>query len=186
MYVQVKHTLGDKDSRVRDSAIEAGKAIASTHGNEYVSIMLPVCESWLEKHAATDERFDDQRAGVAVFLGALAAHLPRGDARLQSVAGTLRDVLKTPAEDVQKAAADVLPDLIKAMDADEQAALIKAMLSQLVTSEGGFGARKGAAMGLASAVKGIGIVSLKKLGIMDALKAVSPPMGNCYFCTVVG
>lgn len=48
--------------------------------------------------------------------------------------------------------------------------LVKKLLDKLMKSDK-YGERRGAAFGLAGVVKGLGIPSLKRYGIMDALKA---------------
>ncbi|KAH9290142.1 hypothetical protein KI387_034259, partial [Taxus chinensis] len=48
--------------------------------------------------------------------------------------------------------------------------LVSRLLNQLTQSEK-YGERRGAAFGLAGVVKGFGISSLKKYGIVDSLKA---------------
>jgi hypothetical protein len=49
-------------------------------------------------------------------------------------------------------------------------ALISRLLKQLMQSDK-YGERRGAAFGLAGVVKGLGLPSLKKYGVMDSLKA---------------
>ena len=65
---------------------------------------------------------------------------------------------------------DCLPPLMKALTDDERRALVESLLAQVTDGEG-YADRRGAAFGLAGAVKGCGISSLKAYGIMDAVKA---------------
>ena len=53
-------------------------------------------------------------------------------------------------------------------------AYIDALIARLIetlTKGGSFGARRGAAFGVAGVVKGLGIMAMKNFGIMEALKA---------------
>lgn len=63
--------------------------------------------------------------------------------------------------------ATCLPPLIPAIK-DEAPTLVKRLLTQLLTSDQ-YGERRGAAYGLAGLVRGLGILSLKQLDIMNTL-----------------
>ena len=79
-------------------------------------------------------------------------------------------MLSTPSEAVQRSVSDGLPPLMKSLNDDERRALIESLLAQVTNGEG-YADRRGAAFGLAGAVKGCGISSLKAYGVMDAVKA---------------
>ena len=87
------------------------------------------------------------------------------------------DVLSTPSEAVQRSVADCLPSLAQVLDEDERRALVESLLAQ-VTHGAGYAERRGAAFGLAGAVKGMGIGSLKLFGVMDAVKAAVEDKNN--------
>lgn len=63
--------------------------------------------------------------------------------------------------------ANCLPPLVPAIK-DDAPLLVKKLLHQLLESEN-YGERKGAAYGLAGLVKGMGILALKQLDIMNTL-----------------
>lgn len=68
---------------------------------------------------------------------------------------------------MQEAVANCLPHLMPSVK-DDANAMIKKLLNQLVKSEK-YGERRGAAYGIAGIVKGLGILSLKQLDIMNKL-----------------
>ena len=112
-----------------------------------------------------------------MFLGSLAGHLEKDDPRARRVLARLVDVLSTPSEAVQRSVADCLPSLAQVLDEDERRALVESLLAQ-VTHGAGYAERRGAAFGLAGAVKGMGIGSLKLFGVMDAVKAAVEDKNN--------
>jgi hypothetical protein len=63
--------------------------------------------------------------------------------------------------------ANCLPPLVPAIK-DDAPQLVQKLLHQLLESEN-YGERKGAAYGLAGLVKGMGILALKQLDIMNTL-----------------
>ena len=169
--------LGDDDELVRDAAMTAGRNMIELHGAEQVQQLLPVYEKYFDKQAAgggggaeDESKSDNVRQGVVVFLGALACHLDAADPKIRQILARLVSVLSTPSEAVQRSVSDCLPPLMKALTDDERRALVESLLAQVTDGEG-YADRRGAAFGLAGAVKGCGISSLKAYGIMDAVKA---------------
>ena len=167
--------LGDDDELVRDAAMTAGRAMIELHGAEQVQALLPVYEKYFDKQAAQggaddEAKSDNVRQGVVVFLGALACHLDAADHKIRQIIARLVSVLSTPSEAVQRSVSDGLPPLMKSLNDDERRALIESLLAQVTNGEG-YADRRGAAFGLAGAVKGCGISSLKAYGVMDAVKA---------------
>ena len=167
--------LGDDDELVRDAAMTAGRAMIELHGAEQVQALLPVYEKYFDKQAAQggaddEAKSDNVRQGVVVFLGALACHLDAADPKIRQILARLVSVLSTPSEAVQRSVSDGLPPLMKSLNDDERRALIESLLAQVTNGEG-YADRRGAAFGLAGAVKGCGISSLKAYGVMDAVKA---------------
>jgi rhamnogalacturonyl hydrolase YesR len=91
------------------------------------------------------------------------------DAKVSVILERLLEVLNTPSEAVQRAVSDCLPPLMKFQQENAEV-LVTKLLDKLMKSDK-YGERRGAAFGLAGVVKGLGIPSLKRYGIMDALKA---------------
>lgn len=114
------------------------------------------------------------RTGAAVFLSGMAQHLAKEDPKITEIVELLKDILRTPSEVVQVTASEALTPLAPkiAVDPDNMAALVQYFLAALTEGET-FGARRGAAFGLAGLVKGTGISALKKQGIMDAVKTAA-------------
>ena len=122
------------------------------------------------EYISDEAKSDNVRQGVVVFLGALACHLDAADPKIRQILARLVSVLSTPSEAVQRSVSDGLPPLMKSLNDDERRALIESLLAQVTNGEG-YADRRGAAFGLAGAVKGCGISSLKAYGVMDAVKA---------------
>ena len=165
--------LSDEDESVRSSATTAGMAIVDAHGAANSGPLQQIFENFLGQpsdSSADEESRDRVRAGVVVMLGALGKHLPKEEPKLRLILGRLLDVLSTPSETVQRSVADCLPGLMGALSEEERQALVARLTRQLTTSPK-YGERRGAAFGLAGAVKGMGISALKSFGIMDTLKA---------------
>ncbi|KAL3681502.1 hypothetical protein R1sor_024458 [Riccia sorocarpa] len=149
--------------------VEAGVAIIDKQGKDNVGLLLPIFENYLDKKSADEERYDLVREGVVIFLGALAKHLSKDDPKVSLILERLLEVLNTPSESVQRAVSSCLPPLM-ASQQDNAQALVTKLLERLMKSDK-YGERRGAAFGLAGVVKGLGLSSLKKYGIMEALKA---------------
>ena len=71
-------------------------------------------------------------------------HLDKEDDKVRAILTRLLEVLSTPSEAVQRSVADCLPPLMKKLDAEEQKALVDALLQQLTTSDA-YADRRGAA-----------------------------------------
>ena len=174
--------LADEDESVRDAAMRGGRAMIELHGAQHVQQLLGVYEGYFDRATRagaelSDAQTDNVRQGVAVFLGSLASHLEKDDPRARRILARLVDVLSTPSEAVQRSVADCLPSLAQGLDEDERRALVESLLAQ-VTGGAGYADRRGAAFGLAGAVKGMGIGSLKLFGVMDAVKAAVEDKSN--------
>eukprot|EP00250_Pteridium_aquilinum_P013931 c21667_g1_i1 orf=228-8111(+) len=165
----ISRALGDPNMEVRARMVDAGIAIIDKQGKDNVGLLLPIFENYLDKKATDEELYDLVREGVVVFMGALAKHLATDDPKISVIVEKLLEVLKTPSESVQRAVSDCLPPLMQSQQENAQV-LLSRLLKQMMQSDK-YGERRGAAFGLAGVVKGLGLSSLKKYGVMDALKA---------------
>ena len=151
------------------SALEAAAAKAAER-------LIPVIEAGVTAASKTtggDEHAADAlRAGGAALLGAAAAGLPKGDARVSSVADALLDVLRIPSAAVQKTAADALPALVPRLAGGEQAQrqLVEKLLKR-ATAGRDYGERRGGALGAAAAVKGAGLSAVNGFGVLAFVKS---------------
>ncbi|XP_050384454.1 protein ILITYHIA [Argentina anserina] len=164
----ISRALADPNADVRGRMINAGIMIIDKHGRDNVSLLFPIFENYLNKKASDEETYDLVREGVVIFTGALAKHLSKDDPKVHVVIEKLLDVLNTPSEAVQRAVSTCLSPLMQSKQNDGQA-LVSRILDQLMNSEK-YGERRGAAFGLAGVVKGFGISSLKKYGIVNILQ----------------
>lgn len=166
----ISRALADPNADVRGRMINAGIVIIDKHGRDNVSLLFPIFENYLNKKAQAldEEKYDLVREGVVIFTGALAKHLAKDDPKVHAVVEKLLDVLNTPSEAVQRAVSTCLSPLMQSKQ-DDGPALVARLLDQLMKSDK-YGERRGAAFGLAGVVKGFGISSLKKYGIISVLK----------------
>ncbi|OVA02254.1 HEAT [Macleaya cordata] len=164
----ISRALADPNTDVRGRMINAGIMIIDRHGRDNVSLLFPIFENYLNKKASDEEKYDLVREGVVIFTGALAKHLAKDDPKVNTVVVKLLDVLNTPSEAVQRAVSSCLSPLMHSKQEDAQA-LVSGLLEKLMHSDK-YGERRGAAFGLAGVVKGFGISSLKKYGIVAVLK----------------
>jgi hypothetical protein len=108
----ISRALADPNVDVRGRMINAGILIIDKHGKENVPLLFPIFESYLNKKASDEEKYDLVREGVVIFTGALAKHLSKDDPKVHSVVEKLLDVLNTPSEAVQRAVSDCLSPLM--------------------------------------------------------------------------
>ena len=168
--------LADGNSGVYDEFMRAGAELV-THAD------LECCEDFLAWYKTsidaakpsgwTEKTADRVKRGSMPMIGAAAAHYPKGDARAADVVHSMIKVLATPSESVQRTVADTLVKVVASFAATSEDALPNLMQQLLMslTQADSYGERRGAAFGIAACCKGCGISTLKKSGVMDALKA---------------
>lgn len=162
----VPTALGDRNESVRNQMLEAGCALVDLHGQKSMNLLLNIFEQFLDD-APDNSNNDTIRRSVVVLMGTLARHLDKDDPKVKPIVAKLIEALSTPSQLVQEAVANCLPHLIPAFR-DEAPDLLQKLLQLLLESDS-YGERKGAAYGIAGMVKGLGILSLKQLGVMDKL-----------------
>ncbi|KAF2763941.1 ARM repeat-containing protein [Teratosphaeria nubilosa] len=160
--------LGDKSSAVRDSMVDAATTIVSVRGKEQVEPLMKLCVDTLESPASSSQAQDLVNEAVVILYGALARHLPQGDARIPKVVDRLLSTLSTPSESVQYAVAQCLPPLVRA-SSEQAGEYLRRTIDDTLHSKK-YAARRGAAYGLAGIVKGRGIAALKESRLMFTLK----------------
>lgn len=162
----VPDALGDRHPEVRNKMLEAAMAVINKHGKETVGSLLPVFEKFLNT-APNHASYDAVRQSVIILMGSLAKHLDQSDPKIKPIVGKLVEALSTPSQQVQEAVANCLHPLVPAIR-DDCPRTVSKLMTVLLESEN-YGERKGAAYGLASLVKGMGILALKQLDIMNQL-----------------
>ncbi|KAK9840722.1 hypothetical protein WJX81_000165 [Elliptochloris bilobata] len=175
--------LADPSDAVRSQMVDAGVALVTAHGgSKDKDAVLQLFEGYLERKVLEDmdeEAYDRVREGAVVFLGTLARHLEPSGAKVRAIVGTLMDVLATPSADVQTAVSACLTPLMPGLAKDRAftEALVQSMLKRLLQGST-YGDRRGAALGIAGMVKGLGISAINGYGILDALKTAMDDQSN--------
>ncbi|XP_068244259.1 stalled ribosome sensor GCN1 [Palaemon carinicauda] len=162
----VPDALGDRNPEVRNKMLDAAMAVVNSHGKETVNSLLPVFEKFLNT-APNHASYDSVRQSVIILMGSLAKHLDPTDPKIKPIVAKLVEALHTPSQQVQEAVANCLYPLVSAIREDCPKMVTK-LMKVLLESEN-YGERKGASYGLASLVKGMGILALKQLDIMTQL-----------------
>lgn len=162
----IPNALSDNSEHVSTVMLEAGCELIDVHCHKNINYFLNVFETFLDS-APDDHKNDLVRKSVIIFMGTLAKHIDSDNPKLKPILSKLVEALSTPSQIVQEAVANCLQYLIPKFK-DDAPALLQKLLEFLFESEI-YGERKGAAYGIAGIVKGLGILSLNKLGIMDAL-----------------
>ena len=163
--------LGDRNPGVRDSMVDAATTIVAARGQEQVEALMQLCETTLSQSTNNAQSQDLINEAVVILYGALARHLPRGDARIPKVVQRLLETLSTPSESVQYAVAQCLPPLVRA-SSDQAGQYMQQMIHEMLHAKK-YAARRGAAYGLAGIVKGRGILSLKESRLLSTLRAAT-------------
>ncbi|KAK0174572.1 hypothetical protein PV327_010330 [Microctonus hyperodae] len=158
--------LGDRNAIVRNEMLTAALAAVDLHGKANITSLLPVFEDFMDK-APKIGSFDAIKQSVVILMGSLARHLDKDDPRIKPIVMRLIAALSTPAQQVQEAVANCLPYLVPSIKEDAPR-IVDNLMDQLLKSDK-YGERKGAAYGLAGIIKGMGILALKQLDIMNKL-----------------
>ncbi|KAM3449958.1 hypothetical protein MY3296_006486 [Beauveria thailandica] len=159
----------DVDSNVRGEMLDAALWAIDNHGKAMVETLMNKFEATLENGDQTSDAADRLSEAVIICYGALASHLRPGDAKIPIVIQRLLTTLSTPSETVQFAIAECLPPLIKACP-EKTPKYFKQIMDELLNSKK-YAVQRGAAYGLAGAVQGRGIGSLREYRIISNLNA---------------
>ena len=181
--------IADDHDQVRTLARTALQEVVAKYGSsaEAIAFLLPQLNTVLQRGSASKESStstsldltkapstatsqDRRKEAAVVALGSVALHLSDASQIDQTVDMLLSSLKTTTSADVQSSIADGLVKLMKKGNTQER---IESILEQLLTdalqSESS-SVRNGAALGLAAAVKGSGIGTLKKFGIVQKLQ----------------
>ncbi|KAF7489184.1 eIF-2-alpha kinase activator GCN1 [Sarcoptes scabiei] len=162
----IPNALGDDNETVRSAMLEAGCDLIDYHGKHSIDDLLQIFNSYLNS-ASDDHKADLVRKSVLILMGTLAKHIDEENSKLKPILSKLIEALSTPSQIVQEAVAICLQNLTPKFRNDAPI-LIQKLLKFLFESDS-YGERKGAAYGIAGIIKGLGVMSLEKLEIMDTL-----------------
>lgn len=169
VYLIESGPFADVNSNVRGEMLDAALQSIENHGKEMVDTLMERFEATLENGDKSSNAADRLNEAVIICYGALASHLGPGDAKIPIVIQRLLATLNTPSETVQFAIAECLPPLIKACP-EKTATYMDQIMDELINSKK-YAAQRGAAYGLAGAVLGRGIGSLREYRIISNLNA---------------
>ncbi|KAI5824961.1 ARM repeat-containing protein [Schizophyllum commune Tattone D] len=166
--------LGDREAAVRRAMLDAGVAVIDIHGGDAKVLppLIAMFEAQLAAGSGGTPAGDYIQESVVVLFGRLARHLDASDARIPTVVDRLVDALSTPAEQVQIAVSECLAPLVAGMEESKVTSLIDRLFDNLFNAPK-YAVRRGAAYGLAGAVRGAGIGAMKKYQIMERIKTAT-------------
>ena len=162
----VYKSLNDRNESVKNKMLEASIAALNFHGRSHINVLLPLFERYLEE-APKLAAYDSVRQNVVILMGTLAKHLDKNDAKVGPIIDKLIQALQTPSQQVQEAVANCLPPLVPSIKT-EVPNYVNKLLNALLTSDT-YGQRRGAAYGLAGLLKGVGMLSLRQLNVLQRL-----------------
>jgi HEAT repeat protein len=181
--------IADSNEDVKDASRNALRDIIATYGSsdEAISFLLSRLDDILKEGVVNDASLGDlsvakiprgvvasnlRKEGAVVALGSVSLHLkgPENASKIDNSVDMLLNSLKTPNAAVQASVADALAKLMKKGNTQSR---IQQILDQLLDSclvGDSTATRRGAAFGIAASVKGSGIATLKKYGIVNRLE----------------
>jgi len=174
IFAFLKKAFADRVESVSSAMVNAGVALIDEQPepDKMVPLLTPMLETFLVE-ASTSEEDDRARMGAVVCLGALARHISCDDPKVDLILSKLVDALSTPSEIVQRTVAKSLAALLAKPEIKPRGGpILQGLLSTLLSTPS-YALRRGSAFGLAGVVKGLGIATLKKDGVMAALQAAA-------------
>ncbi|KAL3916015.1 MAG: hypothetical protein SGILL_005369, partial [Bacillariaceae sp.] len=185
----MEYGIADGDEGINNCSRNTLRDVIAAYGGseQAIGFLLPHLDGILKTGSAGGDSLGDlskakiphgtvasdrRKAGAVVALGSVAIHLkgPENASKIDNSVDMLLSSLKTPNSDVQASVADALSKLMKKGNTQDR---VEQILEQLMSSclEGESTAiRRGAGFGVAAVVKGSGIATLKKFGIVTRLE----------------
>eukprot|EP01132_Coremiostelium_polycephalum_P008022 gene8022-9867_t len=160
--------LTEPKDEILQEFVQTGMTIITEQGKKFSNELLKTFEAFL---AQPDDGSGDQdatRANVVVFMGALAKHMEATNPKVTVVIDKLVEALSIPSQSVQSSISKCIAQLIPHFK-QQGDRLIPILLANLKNGSD-YASRRGAAFGLAGAVKGLGISSLKNYDILNVLQ----------------
>ena len=166
----------DSNSEVRSKMLAAGRQIIENSKKidvDKVSIFLSYLEPILNRKPEKDENldsFDYRREAAVIFIGGFGKYLDKESPEILRITDMMITALSTPSEEVQKAVSDCLVFLVSVLKANPKMKDLLEKMLDLALSGATYGDRRGAAYGLGSFIKGLGLPALKQFDILNKLK----------------
>jgi CLASP N terminal/HEAT repeat len=181
--------IADGEESIKNASRNALRDIIATYGasDDAIGFLLPHLDEILKNGAAdvqslgslsaekiprTPAASNCRKEGAVVALGSVALHLkgPENASKIDQTIDMLLSSLKTPNEDVQASVADALSKLMKKGNTQDRIQGIIGQLLEDCLDGASAPIRRGAAYGIAASVKGSGIATLKKYGVVTKLE----------------
>ncbi|KAA1088540.1 translational activator of GCN4 [Puccinia graminis f. sp. tritici] len=167
-FLVAQKALGDRNEEVRTRMLAAGNAAIDLRGSEHLEKLISILEDILTRSGTGTDAADHITEAAVLLFGRVARHLRADDERLKVVITRLVDALKTPSEVVQSAVSDCLPPLVRLRKEQVPILIQRLLIDTLNASK--YAERRGAAYGLAGAIKGRGMTSIQEFSIVDRLR----------------
>ena len=162
----VYKALNDTNTAVKNKMLEASIVALNFHGRSHINSLLPLFEKFLVD-APKLASYDSVRQNVVILMGTLAKHLDKDDEKVAPIIDKLIQALQTPSQQVQEAVSKCLPPLIPSIKS-QVPNYVNQLLNSLLSAQT-YGERRGAAYGLAGILKGVGMLSLRQLNVLQRL-----------------
>jgi len=149
--------------------IENSKKISIDNVSTFLSFLEPILNRKPEKDENLDS-FDYRREAVVIFIGGFGKYLDKDSPDILRITDMMITALSTPSEEVQKAVSDCLVFLVTVLKANPKMKDLLEKMLDLSLNGPTYGDRRGAAYGLGSFIKGLGLPALKQFDILNKLK----------------
>jgi hypothetical protein len=185
----IAYGIAESNEEVKGRARDSLREVVAANGDtdRAISFLLPQLENVLSTGAVDDNSLgsslggkipknvsasDRRKEGAVIALGSVALHLKgaENEGKIDNTIDMLISTLKTPSEGVQISVADCLVKLMTKGRTQERMESIMAELMAECLNGSALAVQRGAAYGLSAAVKGSGIVTLKKFEIVKQLE----------------
>lgn len=158
---------------LRDLLLAAGMSLIEQCGEEHADVLYGTLEEF-EDSAAGAAAGESARLGVAVFLGALSKHLGADHPKVPEILPRLLQRLldKDSTVSVQNAIVKVMPPLMK-QNKEQAAETLENLIEKALAPKVEPMTRRGAAMGVGAAVKGLSTQAVSQYQILKKIEAAS-------------
>ncbi|EGG22499.1 HEAT repeat-containing protein [Cavenderia fasciculata] len=164
----IQYGLSDVREDIQQEFVATGcKIIASDKGKLYSNELLKIFEEFLARPDTGSADQDTVRASVVVYMGSLAKHMEPTNPRVATIIDSIVQALATPSEPVQMSVSKCITQLLQHFKKQGER-LIPILFNNIKMSQD-YAERRGNAFGLAGAIKGLGISSLKQYDIVATL-----------------